>query len=506
MIGPPRDLIRLPDWWRSDIPAALYRLPFRPRRMARYLALDWLNEALREYLAEFINERNRRDQAHEALLRWASTARIENLIEWLDSRDWQQLNTEARNAIGEAVRKSYTRARREAAFIMLKRLRSTSKKVNDRLDDLERGTRINDRLCALGPPTAGGRPPGFEALRWMLGGQLWAHLAAGLSSCEGERWLRALAESWAADEIRKQEEYWSRWMPAMLTGPTVSNIVEGHTLGLILPDRAESLPFPMTDTRAFERIIEQAHNDKCAVLRTPDAWRVFHEEITRAHDQRIQGMSNPHKLVYHGGYRELASQADAKADNARRVVALQAFGRWKLPDGASGNLLILTEGRPPAPGRPFVVTLELGEFLCYGYVNTLGRLAGRAAQQKHLIPLIPPPKCIGRKETHGAQSAFQHLVLIHLRTHASELAAGKGVQLDEQTLAKDADFARLPQRMIPELISWWAGDGDRLARVSAGRYTLSDTWSSQRNAMIAGSNLSKRRSAGGRARKRDTGR
>lgn len=464
----------------------------------RFAARDALTAALRGYLLDEIREQGVPMPAADYMRAWADEVLIENLVEWLNRDGWNMLTTEDRLVLTQAVERAFTSTRRVLAVQSLARLVEGGGSVAKAMADLQRGTDIVDRINRVGPPTFAGHPPDFETLRFMLSGQLWAILAAGLTDAPGERWLLTLAGVWVEHRAQAEVKRWRDWRPPALVSPMVRGLVAGHTGNLQLPDMDGLAPFPSADQRAIERIIEQAHADACAVLRTPDAWRGLSLEIYRAHEQRLNGDPKPHVLVFRGGYRGMSEEAGAKQDIIRRLVALQACGMWQLPEGARGNLLTLTEGPPPAPGRETYIKLELGEFLCHGFVHTMEKMPGRAAERRRLVPWIPPPDGFGNPQTWGAQAAFQSLVLAYFRDHAQELLDGKGVELNAQTLRKEADMARLPLKMVGEVLAWWAGKGNRLALVSPGRYTIADAWGHQRAAIIDGAKQSRARSKAAR--------
>ncbi len=471
---------RLPEWWNKDVPESIYHMA--RRLQGKGDALLSLNEALREHLADSFQHIQGR--AGVALREWSSQARMENLVEWLDAADWAQVNSEDRAALSGAVEYSYKRARQESASIALLRLGM----INPELDiDKPRGAKAFFRAKNLGPPTSNGKPPGFDALRWMLSGFLWSCLAPALSSAKGERWLLGLAALWAQERITTEQERFADWNPPAIVPAVLSGLIEGHAQGLRIPGTldAENPSFPVPEQDTIVRIIERAHEENFAVLRTIDAHRGLFLEISKAHEQHLSGEHDPRRLVFEGGWQEMALQADAKQEKLRELVVLQAHGIWNLQYRGSGNLLTY-QITPAAPGRKASLVLVLGDPLCFGFVHQFPK----GSANRKLIPMLPPPKCIGEKKTHGEQVAFQHLVVKHLREHAEELLARGSVQLDAATRRKLADLARLPHKKAEDVLDWLAGGADRLIRKDKDRYTLSDTWSGERAFILSAAQAS----------------
>jgi hypothetical protein len=317
----------------------------------------------------------------------------------------------------------------------------------------------------------------------------WKFFQLSAGACYEARWRDSL-------DRKRQAAAFLRDNPPAIVIPMAQISLFPERWGPSQLDQA-----PAVEEGILSRLIEQASAGDGKVFRSITHHRLVYWEVATALVQHASGAQNPGLIHVVGGWSELARLiGENSADSVARVetlVRLQAHGLFHFPDGSSGNL-IQYRHRPASRAGQAYVEINVPDQLSRGYARrpANGGLL-RASRDRMLVPIIPAPRGIGKRETHGPQAGLQTLLLIYMRERAEEMLSAGGVVLTTQVLRERADLAGLPWTMVGRVIDHWLGEGGRLKAAGGGRVTLADEWERERRFIEAAARASRRERAAG---------
>ncbi len=117
-------------------------------------------------------------------------------------------------------------------------------------------------------------------------------------------------------------------------------------------------------------------------------------------------------------------------------------------------------------GKISKIKIEASSFLAPYYSRT-----------ERLVPIIPTPTLIGRRNDYAAQMAFKFELVLAMVNAGSDLLNG-GVLLPPKELELIAESARLPITTMQKALDCWTQDGSeapKMLDLSGDRYLLSNT-------------------------------
>jgi hypothetical protein len=223
------------------------------------------------------------------------------------------------------------------------------------------------------------------------------------------------------------------------------------------------------------------------------AHRLVRWEVFEGHMQVMRGVPDARKIVVKGGWSGLAETLGMTgrrdAETLRDIVHAQASCFFELPTKRThGNLVILEETIPAAPGRPAKVAIVLGTMILPGFVfeikENLGRASLSAREAMRLVPMVDLPPLVGRPNEHGAQATLSMAVVSEMRERATELVRRGGVKIELDRFRALAQLAGLPVHLVGMVRDRWVQDGDdapAFLRVTGpDRYVLGDAHAAAR--------------------------
>lgn len=234
-------------------------------------------------------------------------------------------------------------------------------------------------------------------------------------------------------------------------------------------------------------------------------WLVF-----EAHSQALARNPDPRVIRIDGGWSTFANDVlgmpgKKEADHVRAVVEAMHATELPLPPHGNYSRLLIREAHTPRGRGKQWIKLIVGFALLPDYVHELQTTMGNTVEARRatrLVPLLPVPPLVGRRNEHGAQAAFSMLLVAHIRDAARELVEHGGVAISEWALADMARRAGLPAGLVPAVLDRWTQDGTDapafLRRVERDRFTLGDAHANARAFLEAGGKAEINGAAAGR--------
>ena len=263
--------------------------------------------------------------------------------------------------------------------------------------------------------------------------------------------------------------------------------------------RSEALNVPTVEMGALATLLKKG----VGLLGSIQAHRVVRTLVTLGHRQVIAGNPDARNLRFVGGWSALAKEAGvSESEDARAIIVALAHGAFPVPGGGADDLanLLTYTPRPHAPGRPALLSVTLGDMLLPHYVHSITGKTRTASESRQLIPIVDFAGFVGRRNDHAAQAALQMRVILHMRTHAVELAKTGMVRITAAAMAEMAEAAEVSPALLPKVLDRWVRDGDDapafLVR-DGDQYTLAETHTAALALMVEAGNESLRSSRAG---------
>lgn len=199
--------------------------------------------------------------------------------------------------------------------------------------------------------------------------------------------------------------------------------------------------------------------------------------------RRIDLSTAAPRIVVPGGMEALAEAISVGGGHTANVVeALDLFQWVHVVDdrgGYHGGLLTWSLSRS-APGARATLTITPSEAL----------LAPGSAVGRKLVPvprLCPP--LAGSANEHASLMSLQLLVFEEFRSSARQLATEGGIQVPSARWKELAEFARVRERLLGEILHdlWLRGDSRNpafLVRTPQGLWQLADAYASERDFLV----------------------
>ena len=230
--------------------------------------------------------------------------------------------------------------------------------------------------------------------------------------------------------------------------------------------------YPSLATRAGQELIQ---------------W-VIHNIWQRTFEQA----SSPLLIEYQGGLDALREEIGLPSgrDTSTLFEALNAGKSFALNIPGEVQVLGLWTAtlEPARRGKPARLLVNASPFL-----------APHFRRNERLVPIVPTPQLVGKRNDYSAQMAFKFEIILSMAKADDDLLNG-GVLLPPTELERLAELTRLPIPTMNRAIDCWTQDGDspRMLDRNGDRFLLANTnpYLTARNFLLEGATRTKE----GRAR------
>jgi hypothetical protein len=172
----------------------------------------------------------------------------------------------------------------------------------------------------------------------------------------------------------------------------------------------------------------------------------------------VHGVEDPRLICTTGGYEGIADligcgKSKKSPTEVKAILHAQAHGHFVLPQGGSGNMIILNKGKFHKNGEPWEIKIVLGEMLLPNFAHLLPH-----GEKRRLVPITDLPPLIGSKNTHAQQAMLQILVLEEFSNQSNRLFEQGSICIPFEKWKELAKQAKLPLTSLQKVLTGWTHD------------------------------------------------
>lgn len=204
--------------------------------------------------------------------------------------------------------------------------------------------------------------------------------------------------------------------------------------------------------------------------------------IQKVWQRTFEQASSPLLLEYKGGLDALREEIGL-ASNKDTTTLLEALSAGKsfainIPGEVQVFGLWTATLEPARRGKPARLLINASPFL-----------APHFRRNERLVPIVPTPQLVGKRNDYSAQMAFKFELILSMAKADDDLLNG-GVLLPPTELERLAESTRLPILTMNKALDCWTKDGDspRMLDRDGDRFLLADTnpYLAARNFLLEG--------------------
>lgn len=279
------------------------------------------------------------------------------------------------------------------------------------------------------------------------------------------RYLKALADILWNDRVKNLFDRVSKQLPAITQGVIISTIKPSLTKGsrIEVVDNAiscfssegrEIATVPCVDPRLVPLICKGMEG-----LSTLNGHKLLRWQVRTGFHNWANGEEDPRLVCTTGGYEGIAEaigcgNSKQSPTEVKAILHAQAYGRFQVPSGGEGNMIILREMERLRNGEPSMINIILGEMLLPNFGQNLPK-----GEARRLVPITELPPLIGSKNTHAAQAMLQLLILELFSKESDVLVQKNGIVITWEMWERLAEEARLPLSSLRRVVQGWV-NGD----------------------------------------------
>lgn len=211
-----------------------------------------------------------------------------------------------------------------------------------------------------------------------------------------------------------------------------------------------------------------------AALKSRAGQELIRWVIEQVHGNTYDQRPDPRKITREGGLDAICEELGLAKGRDSKILydALVAGKRFELLiPGEIHQLGLWTASIEGGKGRrPAILTIEASSFLAPHHKLAI-------CNSDRLVPVIPTPPLVGRRNDYSAQTAFKWEIVRAMVNAGSDILEG-GVLLTSETLEHLAQSVSLPIPTLWKALERWTEDkedGPRMLDKKGDRFLLSDT-------------------------------